>query len=111
VRALDRAAHGRAEAAFRHKCKHRRRTCRERDRYGEIDLLRDSNSRCRVLPRLAAIAGARHLPAGAVASLATGHLMRSGARSSGAHGGVAGKQCRDQQDRPGYSQASHALLS
>ena len=100
VRALHSAAHRSAEAAFRDNCEQYRHVGRQSDHDGDIDLLGDRDSRRRLLARLATIAGARHLPAGAMASLAAGHFLCRGARRSGADGGVAGKQRRYQQDRP-----------
>ena len=94
VRALHSAAHRSAETAIRGNCEHCRHAGRQSDRDGDIDLLGDRNSGRRLLPRLATIAGARHLPAGAMASLAAGHFLCRGARRSGADGGVAGNERR-----------------
>ena len=80
---------------------------RHRDGGDEIGLLTESLRRRLVVTRLAAVAGTRHLPAGAMSRLAAGHLLRlSPARRANRH--VSGKQRRHEQNDCGHTNTSHS---
>lgn len=110
VRALQHAGRRRARTALRDLGEQCREAGWQREDDGGVDLLGDCESRRRLLPRLTAIAGARHLSAGEVASLAAGHLFNGGTGDRGAHRRVAGEQRRQQNSRAQMLEASHQPL-
>ena len=67
----------------------------------------DRGARCFVLADLATIAGAGHLPAGAMASLAARHFRTCSPCGRSAHGNIAGQQGRYQQDRSEHAAVAH----